>query len=248
VYDHVVQARCSALLVLVVTAGCDVVLGLDVEGATAAPAVVTTQGANAEGVAMLGYPIVIAEGAPSTLLVSVHAGDGCAAPPSAIPLNHGGVPLAQVASLTGTPCGMGSTVTALWLLSAPPVGVADVELILTPSPGVVHSTAVALTGLDPADPVRDVGVAAGSSAASTVSVQSEVGDVVLSAIGQGSGIEAAGAPATILRIANVDSSHTTNNSAVSIAPGASPAVISTWSFTADDEWQTMAVSLRPAPP
>lgn len=249
-YDRRVLSRYAALLV-VVTAGCDEVLGLDLDltlEPSTAPAVIAAQGAHAMDVAGLTYPVEIVDGEARVLLVSLHAGGACGDPaPAAIGVSYGGAPLVRIATLTGTPCGPGATVTEQWLLVAPPVGVADVALTLAPTPHVVHSTALSLTGVDPAAPVRNIATGSGTGLASTVTVLSAPGDLVVNAVCQGDGIAAPGGAESLLRIDNVDNSHTLNNSAVSIAPGAAPAVTSTWSFTAQDEWQTIATSLRPAP-
>lgn len=250
-YDAGVQPRCSALLVVaLVTTGCDAFLGLDVAAAPDtpdAPAVLVVQGTHGDGVNTLQYPFEVVDASARALLVSVHAGGSCGDVAPVIGVSYAGASLVQIASITGTPCSATSTVSEQWLLIAPPIGAGEIAITLTPASGVVHSTALLLTGIDPVEPVRNVAVASGKSETSTVTVLSAVGDVVISAVGHGDGISAAGGDALILRIDNIDNSHTTNNSAVSIAPGAAPAVMSTWSFTGGDEWQSIATSLRPVP-
>ena len=254
-YDRDVQPRCSALLVVaLVTTGCDDVFGLDLEAAPDAPAVLEdapvvlgAQGTHAEGVAALPYPLQVVDAPARALLVSVHAGGGCSDVPPVIGVSYAGTPLVQIATITGTPCGAAATVSGQWLLIAPPVGAGEIEITLTPAPSVVHSTALLLTGVDPEAPVRNVTVSSGTGVTATVTVLSAAGDLVVSAVGQGNGIDAVVGAATILRVDNVDNNHATNNSAVSIAPGATPFVTSTWTFTGDNEWQSITTSLRPAP-
>jgi hypothetical protein len=120
----------------------------------------------------------------------------------------------------------------------------DVLITLSGAVQNAHSGAMVFTGVDQDTPVRASASASGVGTASTVTVESAPGDLVVNTVGQGSKIGEPGPGQTERFIRNVDASATLNNSAGSTAPGTG-SVTMTWTFPSPDEWQTIALSLRP---
>jgi len=239
--------RAVVIAIVGLAAGCDLVFGLESRAAQSTPSFVNAASAFDENAASLIYAFDVPDGADRALIVSVQLGSSCVpATPEITSVAYAGRTLAPIASIVGTPCGTDATRSEQWLLVAPPVGTADVVVTLSMTAQSVHSAALTFTGVDQADPVRDVGTASGAATLSTVAVTSATGDLVVNTVGQGNSIVGPGAEATLRFLTNVDDSNTLNNTAGSTIPGGEPAISTTWSFGANDEWQTISTSLVPA--
>jgi hypothetical protein len=209
------------------------------------PAFAVATGAHASAVASLSYALEIPAGERRLLLVSVQLPTSCGdTAPAVTGVTYGGVALGRVTSISGTPCG-GNTRSEAWQLVAPPVGAHDVQVSLAAENPSVLSTALAFTGVDPSMPVREVATQSGTGTSASVSVASQVNDLVVSWVGHGGGISMPGAGQDLRFLVNVDSSNTLNNTATSTAVGQAPSTPMSWTFVDADEWQSIVVALRP---
>lgn len=190
-------------------------------------------------------PLTIPSGSERFLIVSVQLGTNCfSSAPNVVSVRYNGVALAQLATISGTPCGLGGTRSDQWQLVDPATGTHDVVVTLSNEADTVHCGALAFTGVNQTTPVRATAKASGAGDSSSVTVASAVDDLVVNTVGQGNSIEAPGVGQTERFLHNVNSFNTLNNSAASTAPGASM-VTMTWTFGMDDEFQTISSSLRP---
>lgn len=214
--------------------------------ATIPPAFAAVASARGAGVASLTYSLVIPPGAGRFLLVSVQLGSNCtAAVPAVAGVTYSGLALTRITTIVGTPCGMTTTRSDQWQLVAPPDGVHDVVVTLAGDADTIHSGALAFTGIDQATPVRAAAIARGDGTQSSVDVASQPGDLVVNTIGQGGGIVAPGAGQTERFKRNAGGGNTLDNSAASTATAAGTTTTMTWTFTVNDEWQTISSALQP---
>lgn len=196
----------------------------------------------------LSYSSTTPDGSGRVLVVMVQLGSKCDPPtPNVSGVTYAGMPLAQIASILGTPCGLQATRSEQWLLVDPPVGTADVIVTLDGEALSVHSGALSFIDVDTTDPVRAVATGTNTGSTSTVTVTSATGDLVLCTVGHGSGITGPGGDAMPSFVNNVDISNTLNNAGASTMPGDEPIATSTWTFQTIDEWQSIATSLRRRP-
>ncbi len=192
------------------------------------------------------YSLTVPPGSGRFLIVTVQLGSMCAGTvPDVTSVAYDGVPLARITSITGTPCGMTTTRSDQWQLIAPAVGAHDVAVVLAGSALTVHSGALAFAGIDQTTPVRATAIARGAGTASTVTVNTAPGDLVVDTVGQGSKILAPGAGQTQRFLDNISGSDTLDNAAASTAIATGPTATMIWTFAASDEWQTIATSLQP---
>jgi len=182
------------------------------------------------------------------MLVFVAAGNICtdmSAP--TVQLSVPGTNPTNLGFVLGTPCQPATSRSELWLIKSPPPGLNNVNISLAgASARTLHSIAMVFAGVDQAMPYRAVMGASNVGMSSSVTFPSAVGDLVASFVGQGYGIAGPGAGTTLEFRQNVNTNTTLNNSAAGTLPGASPNVDASWEFESSDEWQAIAVSLRPA--
>lgn len=197
-----------------------------------------------EDAALVTLPVTIPDGAGRFLIVAVQLGAGCNDMiPSVVSVLYDSVALAQLATISGTPCGAGSR-SDQWHLVAPATGTHNVVVALSGNADSVHVGALAFAGVNQVTPVRGTATASGAGESSSVVIASSVDDLVVNTVGDGNSVSGPGTGQTQRYLRNVDSSNTLNNSAASTAPGAS-SVAMAWKFGANDEFQTISTSLRP---
>jgi hypothetical protein len=193
----------------------------------------------------------VATEADSVLFVSVVIGDSCAGGGGALvqSVMAGPMPLSRVDQVVGLPNCTGGTKTELWKLARPPV---DAQLPITVAldslASSMHSGAFDFIGVDTTDPIRAVakGSGAETSTTSSLTVDSEPGDLVFDVIGQGKGFTGTGVSQTEVFHINHSMANTLDNSAASTMTGGDLATL-VWQFVGPDYWQSIAVALRPAP-
>ena len=204
---------------------------------------------HADATTTLVQSVTVADAVDRILLVAVMVGGPCGTlDAQVIGVTFGGQPLTPLASIVGTPCGSTSTRSEQWILVSPAVGTSPVVVTLSLATPSLHSAAMALENVDQTQPVRATQQASGVGTLSMVTVASALDDLVVNTVGQGSHILAPADGSTTVFLGNVDSTTTLNNSAGSTRAGSAPSVTSTWSFGADDEWQTISTSFRPNTP
>jgi hypothetical protein len=211
-----------------------------------APAIVANAAANAK-TSELTYPLAIPPGDNRYLLVSLNVGNNCLADlPATVGVTYGTASLTRISELTGTPCGATSARTELWHMVAPPEGTADVVITLAAVGESLHSGALAFTGISPTAPVRESNSTTDQGLEAALSIDSKAGDLVVTTIGQGTGITAPGSREQEVYIRNVSAATTCDNTGASVAPADDPTTTATWTFSGFDQWQMLGVSLQPA--
>lgn len=214
--------------------------------AAQAPAFAAQAHANGANVASLRYSLTVPPGSGRFLVVSVQLGSNCTAlVPDVTSVTFANLAMARTTTITGTPCGMTTTRSDQWQLVAPPTGTNDVDIVLAGPAQTVHSGALAFVGIDQTTPVRASAIARGSGLASTVTVNSAPGDLVVNTIGQGDRIVAPGQGQTLRFLNNSSGADTLDNSAASTAVATGASTTMTWTFGTADEWQTISLSLQP---
>jgi len=210
------------------------------------PAFVAEAHTNGANVASLRYTLTIPPGSGRFLVVTVQLGSPCAGTvPEVTSVTYGNLALTRITTITGTPCGMNTTRSDQWQLVAPPLGTNDVDVVLGGPALTVHSAALAFVGIDQMTPVRATAIARGNGTASTVSVNSAPGDLVVNTVGEGGKIGAPGTGQTLRFLDNNSGGDTLDNSAASTQTAAGTSTTMTWTFTDQDEWQTISSSLQP---
>lgn len=200
----------------------------------------------AANVATIRYTLTVPSGLERFLVVSVQLGSDCdTLVPNVTSVTYGGLPLTRITTITGTPCGMTTTRSDQWQLVAPPTGAHDIDVVLAGQASTIHSGALAFVGIDQTTPVRATAIARGAGTASSVTVNSAPGDLVVNTVGQGGAITAPGMGQTQRFRNNVSGVNTLNNSGASTAAVATMAQTMTWTFQNTDEWQTISSSLQP---
>jgi hypothetical protein len=210
--------------------------------------VVSDRHGNSTNMSTMSYRILVPPGDALFLLVGVHAGAQCADTiPTVIQVTADAMDLARAAEVVGTPCGANAARSEHWSLAKPPVGDnVQITVVLAGPAQSLHTSAIVLDGVDLTDPVRGSATNTGRGADSSIAIDSAQGDLVIDTIGQGNTISNVGAAQQRLFIENHSADTTLDNSAASSKPGA-PLVTMIWEFAQDDEWQTIATSIRPAP-
>jgi hypothetical protein len=202
--------------------------------------------ARAAAVATFTYSVTIPGGSNRFLVVSVQEGSDCAAPvPTVTSVEYGGVAMTRVTSVLGTPCNTTTTRSEQWQLIAPAAGTHDVVVRLSGTALTIHSDALSFAGVNQTTPVRAVATGRGNTAAAAVTVSSAAGDLVVSMIGAGAVISGPGAGQTQRFLDNAGPTGNLDNSAGSTAPGAASTIAMAWTMAAADQWQIIALSLRP---
>ncbi|HUS27033.1 MAG TPA: hypothetical protein VMZ53_00935 [Kofleriaceae bacterium] len=242
----------AAVLTALVLAGCDGVFGLqtihgDDDDGPREINVGAIEHKHSRETNQFTLPVSTPDGSDMVVLVFAAVGSYCndSSVPTATLTFNGDTPMPRHV-LTGTPCNDALSHSYLWVITDPPTGSHDVAVMLTATAHSLHVGALLLSGVDAMSPVRTVNSATGVGLASSVMVPSEDGDLVVSFIGQGGNIADPG-PGNTLRYLDNDSAATTlNNSGASTIAGSSPQVEARWTFSVDDQWQAIAVSLQPA--
>jgi hypothetical protein len=206
---------------------------------------------SAYGVATLSYPATIIDGVGRYMLVmvSISSGDDTkmcdiATPPIAT-VTFDGIGMTRVDAILGTPCSSAVTRSEMWGLVAPPVGSFDVAITLDDTASFpILSGALGFDGVDPITPVRATTSAAGTGTSSLVMVSSAPGDLVVSSVGQGTSIQAAGAGQDVRILDNLDGNGTLDNLAASTETAIGTSTTASWLFPNSDEWQSLAISLE----
>jgi len=216
-----------------------------VDADTTPPAVTMYADAHATNMATLSYQLDIPASRDRLLLVSAQTGNTCSqlAPATIDSITYGGMALAPVETILGVQNCATDTRTEVWALVAPPTGTAMVVVTLSAAEPTLHSIAVAFEGVDPTTPVGDRESASGAADAASVTVASSPYELVVSFVGQGSGINRP-TTGTPIVIDNVSSGSSLDNSGASTVPGAA-SVAASWVFGSSDNFQEVALSLRP---
>lgn len=215
---------------------------------SAAPMVVDHNVQRVTNDSILPVTLTVKEGAARYLLVSVAIGSSCSdtSVATVTSVTYGSVALERIAQIVGTKCSATATRSEQWGLVAPAVGTSDVVVTLSARAASLHVGVLDLTGINQAMPVRKpAAVGSGNSSTGTVSVMSDVGDLVVSTVGDGDSILGPGGGQTQEFTSPGSGSNTLDNAAASTAAGASPMVLMDWTFGIADEWQMIVSSLRP---
>jgi hypothetical protein len=179
------------------------------------------------------------------LLAAVHAGKSCTdAIPTVLQVDADGTRLTPLGAVAGTVCGTGSR-SEHWALVAPPVGTVDVTFQLDGPATSLHAMAIVLDDVDQVTPVRGSETNSGQGTASSVMVDSGEGDLVIDTVGQGGLIMGPGSGQDVVLMKNMTASTTLDNSGASKKRGVDGGVTMVWNFDLNDEWQTVATSIRP---
>lgn len=195
----------------------------------------------------LQVTLTVMPGTARYLLVALEIGSMCgdAGVATVTSVSYGGVALERVAQIVGTACSQTATRSEQWGLVAPAVGTGDVVVMLSDKVASLHVAALLFTGISQTMPVRASQTGSGRSNSASVSVASAVGDLVVSTVGNGDEVVAAGGGQDTVFILPGSGNNTLDNSGASTKPGASPMVAMDWKFNIADEWQMIVSSLRP---
>jgi hypothetical protein len=217
----------------------------DIDGPSARPHIVGKNRGNNITSATMSYPLAIPAGDSLLLIAGVALGANCTEPiPSVLEISAGGVQLTRLESIVGTPCGGGSR-SEQWILAQPPAGdMVLVTFVLDAPATSFHTMAMAIDGVHPTQPIRNSATNFGRGTTSTVVVDSGATDLVIDTIGQGGAISGPGAAQNREFQMNQSGDTTLDNSGASSKPGADGRVTMTWEFSQNDEWQTIATSIK----
>ncbi len=195
----------------------------------------------------LSYTLPIIDTANRFLIVAVQIGTNCDnTAPNVIGVSANTMPLnADPMSIVGTPCG-GNTTTQLFTMVNPPTGTVSILVQLDGFAKSIHTAALAIDGVDQADPIRNLKAAKDTGARSAVQLMAEPADLVVDFVGAGNTIDQPGTGQTKAFIDNQSGNTTLDNTAASSMPAVGLTTM-LWTFTQIDEWQAVAVALRPAP-
>jgi hypothetical protein len=207
--------------------------------------VASSSGQNADAVAV---PIMVPPGENQVMVIFVAVGTNCVdtTQPSTKSVALDQATPMSIGFVEGTPCRMQLSRSEVWLVKGPPTGANSVVVALNGSARSLHASALVFAGVNLAEPYRGPAGATGEGVASTLMVDSAPDDMVVSFVAQGTMITGPVAPGTLRYLANVNADTTLNNTAASTYPGASPTVTATWTFGSSDQYQAIALSLKPA--
>ncbi len=183
--------------------------------------------------------------ASNLLLVTAETGHGsCDEAPTVTSISYANVTLSPIAQILGVPLCATDTRSEVWALISPPLGSAQVSVVLSGSDGTVHSTAIAFENANLLQPVRNTATALGMAA--TPRCRSRAPRVISSSASwvRATSIANAGPGSNLLFIDDVTPATSLDNTAASTLPGAASATAD-WSFGGSDLWQEILVSLRP---
>jgi hypothetical protein len=218
------------------------------DGPTSAAKLTHVKNASNNTASSVTYPI--ATEPSSVLFVTVQLGGNCApGGPNVQAVMAEATPMVRVDQIVGLPGCNDNSKTELWQLVDPPVAaLLQITVALDGTAASLHSAAFDFVGVDRQDPVRATSKMSGDSQSlsSSVTIDSEPGDLVFDVIGQGNHINQPGATQTQLFDDNHGNTFTLDNTAASTKVGLDVTVM-TWEFGGPDFWQSMAVALRPAP-
>lgn len=225
-------------------------LGIDApDGPLAAPAAMVGDKTAVVDGGGVTYAVTVPALQRGALVVTVQIGSNCAPADPGVPfvenVTFAGVGMTQIKQLVGTPCGPTLTRSELWLLTGPPAVTGEVVVDLSGDGDTVHSAAIVIEGIDQTTPVRAVGFETGDAAAGAAQVDAVPGDLVLSFAGQGDFIDSTDAGFTELFRFNIDAQNTLNNTAASFKIATDPVEVAGWTFEDPDDFQIIALSLRP---
>ena len=229
-------------------AGVDAPADVMVDAPINPPFLVNALFGNTEDASTLTYPMTVPPGANRYMIVSVQLGSDChVLEPDISSVTFDGIPLTQLATITGTPCGMTTTRTDQWVLVAPPTGTFPILVTLSAVTAYsVHSGALAFANVNQTTPVRMSVNATESGTGSFLAIPSTLGDLVVTTVGYGGNfITGAGTDQTIAFNDSEGGGDTLDNAAASTQPGVSPSVAAFWSGGSNDEWQLIGTSLEP---
>lgn len=220
-----------------------------VDGPLVAPTAMLGDKTAVVDTAAFEYEVAVPTLQRGALVVSVQIGSNCAPADPDVPLvenvSYAGVGLTQIKQVVGTPCNDSLTRSEVWLLVAPPAGTAAVVVDLSGPGDTVHSAAIVVDGVDQTTPVRAIGFQTGDASVGSAQVDTVPGDLVLSFAGQGDFIDSTSVGFTELFRFNVDAQNTLNNTAASFKIAADTVELPGWAFEDPDDYQLIAVSLRP---
>ena len=218
------------------------------DGAAPTPSVTNTVRGSNFNMSSLTWPVDLGQYPADLLLVSVNIGSDCTMDPSVPTISSvtfGGMTLTQLIQISGTPCNVNATRSALWMLFAPPQARLDVAVTLSGNARSLLTSSIAIDGVTATGGVRDVQADSGNLASQSVVITSAPGDLVISVVGHGDVINTPAFGQMQLYLSNITSGLTLANTGASAALGQSPAVTMGWVFNAPDETQIIAASIRP---
>ena len=237
---------------LLVLAGCDGVFGIAAfprpTGPDAMPGPPTylsfAAGPRSTMVSNVTFTMPVPDGADRLLIVAVETAmymNG-GLPPAVDTITANGILLSSIGSVSGT-----TARAEQWMLVAPPVGSAQIAVMLAGPPTTIHAHAMVFADVNQDSPVRAMMTGSNADVSASVLVQSEAEDLVESTVAQGAGIDSPlnGQKVYVENSSNGDAA---DNVGASTALGSPPALAMSWKFTGADYWLMMAVSLEPAIP
>ena len=186
--------------------------------------------------------------ATSHALVAVQLSQNCGLDPPAPAVTSvtlAGVDLQRVTSILGTPCGASLTRSEIWLAEAPAPGPTTAVATLGASVRGLHVGVVFVGGASPTAPVRAFNATSGYADSASLQVTSMPGDLVVSFAGHGNLLVAPDPSQTTAYVNNVDSNSSLDNTGAAYVTATATATTVGWSFGTVDEWQMIAVALRP---
>jgi hypothetical protein len=196
----------------------------------------------------LSFPVVVPPGESQMMVVFLAIGGLCAdtTMPSVKFVAFDQTTPMPLGFVQGTPCQEQASRSEVWIISSPPLGTNNLAIVLESTGRSLHGAAVVLAGVNLSDAHRGVSGVKGQGLTSPLVVNSSDGDLVVSFVAQGASIFGPESPATLRYLQNVSSATTLNNTAVSTLAGASPTVTTSWTFSGSDQFQAIALSLKPA--
>lgn len=219
------------------------------DGPLLAPAAALGNREAVENASLFDYEVSVPALQRGALVITVQIGSNCTPADPDVPfvenVSFAGVSLTQIKQLVGTPCGPALTRSEIWLLVDPPASTANVLVELSGPGDSVHSAAIVVEGVDQATPVRAIGFATGDAAAGSAQVDAVPGDLVLSVVGQGDSVVSTEPGYTELYRFNVSAQNTLDNTGASFKIATDTVELPGWTFGAADDFQLIAVSLRP---
>jgi len=244
--------KVRGLALVIVLTGCDQLLGLTqlrpVDAGRAARFVAAYTGTNLDATqSEIDIPIGI-DAPADYCIVSI----GLAAEnttPSIASVSYGNMamtPIGGVQDIPGFP-EAGPTSSLQYGLASPSFNAGDLVILLASPGNSIHVSAMFFTGVNQTSPVRDFETSTGHAIGSTVTVNSEIGDLVESVTGQGNFVDGTAGVPPIVFVDNTASDTTLDNAAGLVVSGMSPTTIVAWSYRDVDYFETMAASLEPAP-
>jgi hypothetical protein len=196
------------------------------------------------GVSSCTFTVAVPNGSRLFLLASVEMSASPALSPTTASVTYGGTALGLLDAVVGVPDGS-ATRTEQWRLIAPTPGSATVDFELANPAVTLRCNAMVFAGVNQTMPVRAVAHGSGMATSSAVLVASATNDLVVSTTGQGGGITGPVSPQNKVFLDNSSGCCSLDNAGGSTAPGDPAGVSMGWTYSANDNWQTIATSLEP---